>query len=73
MVKSLTNFGGELLPPEVINKIDYHERQAKGNKQPEPTPVSKPEGQDIGKPVNPRVNHKLKEAHKKDLRARNLG
>ena len=42
MVKALTNFGGELLPPEDINKIDYIEREPKGNKKPELSPVSKP-------------------------------
>ena len=73
MVRSITNYGGELLPPEVINRIDYMEREPKGNKKPEPTPVSKPEGQDLAKPVKPRRNKKLDKAVKADLRKRNIG
>ena len=72
-VRSLTNYGGEQLPSEVWTKIDYIERQAKGNKKPEPTPVSKPEGQDLAKPVKPRRNKKLDKAVKADLRKRNIG
>ena len=72
MVRSVTNYGGELLPPGVINRIDYLEREPKGNKKPEPTPVSKPEGQDLNKPVKPRRNKKLDKAVKADLRKRNI-
>ena len=72
-VRSLTNYGGEQLPPEVWQKIDYIERETKGRQKPEPTPVAKPEGQDLAKPVKPRRNKKFDKAVKADLRKRNIG
>lgn len=81
-IRSTTNYGGQQLPSDVWIKIDYLEREPKGNhKQVAPVPVSKPEGTDIGKPTNPRKsrsttktnkNKLLQNELKKDLQKRNL-
>jgi len=73
MVRSTTNYGGQKLPSEVWTKLDYLNREQQGHKPGSQTSkVSKPEGQDMGKPVNPRKDPKLKAALEKDLKARNM-
>lgn len=72
-IRSTTNYGGNQLPSSVWTKMDYLERETKGRpKKDEPSPVSKPEGTNLGKPSNPRKDKKLQDARLKDLKQRNL-
>ena len=69
-IRSTTNYGGQQLPSDVWVKIDYLEREPKGNhKQVAPVPVSKPDGTNIGKkPTLVKVVQKQRRTRTDDLK-----